>query len=173
MGVNGYTIFGFEIQHIIPQEFFDEFGTKLAALGIKKDSVGNVMALLSNAETAEAFKNAPPEVQDAMRAAGWGFGSHDAWLGRQGDKNHRAYSDFIGDELRAAFDLSDPEQSRLQALDVIRFATAVSRGDFLDITIHNADPAAMKARFNETRLAPDFVAQPDATPSQTAIDSEL
>ena len=54
MGVNGYTIFGFEIQHIIPQEMFDEYGTKLAALGIKKDSVGNLMALLSNAGTAEA-----------------------------------------------------------------------------------------------------------------------
>jgi hypothetical protein len=83
MGVNGYTIFGFEIQHIIPQEFFEEYGPKLAALGIKKDSVGNLMALLSNAETAEAFKNAPPEVQEAMRAAGWGFNSHDAWLGRE------------------------------------------------------------------------------------------
>ncbi|MCU9850298.1 hypothetical protein OEZ60_20125 [Defluviimonas sp. WL0024] len=84
MGTNGYSIFGFEVQHIIPQKAFDFFEPQLAALGIKINSVGNLMALFSNPDTANAFGAAGFGVRDALSAAGWGFNSHDAWLGRQG-----------------------------------------------------------------------------------------
>lgn len=96
-------IFGFEIQHIIPEQVLtgttpDAVAARafLQSIGFNVEGRGNKVALLIDPDTRAAIMVGPEGIRAAMASAGFGFNLHDS---QTSGGNHPGYNAFVINSL--------------------------------------------------------------------------
>ncbi|HZG09297.1 MAG TPA: hypothetical protein VEZ70_10005, partial [Allosphingosinicella sp.] len=92
---------GYEVQHIFVQQIRNGTSdeaiaarTLLNSIGFNIESTGNKIALLRSVEMRDALLAGPASVRDALRAAGFGFNTHDSQPASGGVGSHPEYREF-------------------------------------------------------------------------------
>jgi hypothetical protein len=169
--------FGFEVQHIFPNEILTspspaamQARALLSAIGFNLESRGNKIALLISSATRDVIESAPAAVKQALTTAGFGLNSHNS----QSNAGHAGYNDFVINALadialQAAAMNWDVTAEKMAVFDLFAYVDQINETG--SIPLDTSPASAFQPGWDAWTAGKNYAA---LTPDQaTAIDSVI